>query len=287
MTVISIQSQVAHGKVGNSAAVPALQAFGLTVAAVPTALLSNHPHYPTMRGRLIEPELLADLLRGIEERGLVADDTTIVTGFLGSVTNAVVVADFVARAKARQPNLAYICDPVLGDDDLGGFAAPGLDRVFREDLLPLADIATPNAWELRHLAGMDEVTDLLSAAAVLRARGTGRLAITGGTVTGPVTRTLVCDGAVGWQIETPRSPARPAGTGDLFTALLAARLSQGADLVRAASLAVSGTFAVLARTDAAPWAEMPVEACLPELIHPPRIFEAAPLPASAEGAGSA
>lgn len=282
MTVISIQSQVVHGKVGNSAAVPALQAFGLTVAAVPIALLSNHPHYPTMRGRLVEPDLLADLLQGVEERGLIADDTTIITGFLGSVANAAVVADFVARAKVRQPGLTYICDPVLGDDDLGGFAAPGLDRIFREELLPLADLATPNAWELRHLAGADDRADLLSVAAVLRARGTGRLAITGGTVTGPVTRTLVCDGGASWQIETPRLPVRPAGTGDLFTALLAARLRTGADLVQAASLAVSGTFAVLARTDAPPWSEMPVEACLPELIHPPRIFEAEPLPASAE-----
>jgi pyridoxine kinase len=278
MTVISIQSQVVHGKVGNGAAVPALQAFGLTVAAVPTALLSNHPHYPTMRGRLIEPELLADLLRGVEERDLIDDDTTIITGFLGSVANARVVAEFVAGAKTRRPGLTYICDPVLGDDDLGGFAAPGLDRAFRDDLLPLADIGTPNAWELRHLTGIGEASDLRSGVRALKARGTRQLVVTGGVAIGSITRTIVCGSAEDWQIETPRLPVRPAGTGDLLTALLAARLRGGCNLAQAASLAVSGTFAVLEQTDTSPWAEMPIEANHAQLVHPRRIFEAELLP---------
>lgn len=284
MTVISIQSQVVHGKVGNSAAVPALQAFGLSVAAVPTALLSNHPHYPTMRGRLIEPELLADLLRGVEERDLIDDGTTIITGFLGSVANARVVAEFVAAAKTRRPGITYICDPVLGDDDLGSFAAPGLDDVFRDDLLPLADIGTPNAWELRHLTGIGGSSDLRSGAQVLRACGTRQLVVTGGVATGSVTRTIICDGVDDWQIETPRLPVRPAGTGDLLTALLAAHLQAGRSLVRAASLAVSGTFAVLEQTDTSPWAEMPIEANRTRLVHPQRVFEAEILPIQGRGA---
>src|SRR5215470_19307353 len=98
MLVISIQSQVVHGHVGNSAAVYPMQAEGVRVAAVPTTLLSNHPRYPTVRGRVLEAELVADLLRGVEERGLIEQAAVLVTGYLGSPANAAVIADFVERA---------------------------------------------------------------------------------------------------------------------------------------------------------------------------------------------
>jgi pyridoxine kinase len=121
MTVISIQSQVAFGHVGNSAAMFPLQMHGIDVIAVPTTLLSNRPGYPSIRGRMLEAPLVADLLRGIEERGAVESCEMILSGYLGSAENAAVVADFVARAKARNPALTYCCDPVLGDRDRGLF----------------------------------------------------------------------------------------------------------------------------------------------------------------------
>ena len=114
MTVISIQSQVAFGHVGNSAAVFPMQMHGIDVTAVPTTLLSNRPGYPSIRGRVLEAELVADLLRGIEERGAVDACGMILSGYLGSAAIAAVVADFVARARARNPKLVYCCDPVLG-----------------------------------------------------------------------------------------------------------------------------------------------------------------------------
>ena len=121
MTVISIQSQVAYGHVGNSAAVFPMQMHGIDVIAVPTVLLSNRPGYPTIRGRTLEADLVADLLRGIEERGAVDHARMILSGYLGSAETGAVVADFVARAKARNPALRYACDPVLGDRDRGLF----------------------------------------------------------------------------------------------------------------------------------------------------------------------
>src|ERR1700735_5604294 len=121
MTVISIQSQVAYGHVGNSAAVFPLQMHGIDVIAVPTTLLSNRPGYPTIRGRVLDAQLVADLLRGIEERGAVDGCRMILSGYLGSAEIAAVVADFVARARARNPSLLYCCDPVLGDRDRGLF----------------------------------------------------------------------------------------------------------------------------------------------------------------------
>ena len=116
--VIAIQSQVVHGHVGNSAAVFPLQACGIEVAAVPTTLLSNHPHYSSIRGGVLDAELVRDLLMGVEERGLVDTCKILISGFLGSAAIAAVVIDFVRRAKPRNPKLLYLCDPVMGDADL-------------------------------------------------------------------------------------------------------------------------------------------------------------------------
>ena len=121
MSVISIQSQVAFGHVGNSAAVFPMQMHGIDVIAVPTTLLSNRPGYPTIRGRVLDAPLVADLLLGVEERGALDTCQMILSGYLGSAEIAAVVADFVARAKARHPKLIYCCDPVLGDRDRGLF----------------------------------------------------------------------------------------------------------------------------------------------------------------------
>src|SRR5947209_6992547 len=103
MLVISIQSQVVHGHVGNSAAVHAMQAEGVNVAAVPTTLLSNHPRYPTVRGRVLEAELVADLLKGIEERDLVDEAAVIVTGYLGSPGKAELTWSPPAARSATRP----------------------------------------------------------------------------------------------------------------------------------------------------------------------------------------
>lgn len=282
--VITIQSQVVHGKVGNSAAVPALQAHGLTVAAVPTALLSNHPHYPTMRGQVLPPDLLADLLAGVEERALAATAAVLVTGFLGSVENGEVVADFVARAKGRNPALLYVCDPVCGDDDLGAFVDPRLQRLFVERLLPLADVATPNGWELRALTGRE---DVLEGARSLQAAGPSGVVVTAGNRGAGELGTLVLDGPAAWRIRSPRLAVRPAGTGDLFTACLSAKLARGGDLAMAAEAAVAATHAVLERTAPDPWSEMPIEACLTEIVSPPERFAREPISGRLRGCGRA
>lgn len=251
--IISIQSQVLHGHVGNSAAVFPIQHLGVPVTPVPTALLSNHPHYPTMRGRVLDPDLLRDLLLGVEERGLVDQCSILLTGYLGSAENGHVVADFVARAKARNPSLSYCCDPVMGDADLGFFVPDDLRQVFRARLVPAADILTPNAFELAHLlGGACESFDAMRRGIATLAASTGKIVVITGIglpddASGRVDTIAVQDG-VAWKVSTPRLPCRPAGTGDLLTALLVARLAQGAALPRALESAVSGVFAVLLNT---------------------------------------
>ena len=151
--VVSIQSQVAFGHVGNSAAALPMRACGVEVVEVPTTLLSNHPHYPTMRGRILEPELVADLLAGLVERGVHARAAVILSGFLGQAGTATAVADFVRAAKAANPGVTYACDPVMGDADIGFFADAALRAAFAATLVPLADLILPNAFELATLAG--------------------------------------------------------------------------------------------------------------------------------------
>ncbi len=248
--VIAIQSQVAHGHVGNSAAVFPMQALGVEVAGVPTTLLSNHPIYPTLRGRVLDAALVADLLLGLEERGLISAASAVLTGYLGSAENGAVVADFIARAKARNQALPYVCDPVIGDEGSGVFVAEGVVAAFRGRLVPAASILTPNQFELELLAGASarSAESLCAAAASL---GPQRLVVTGcaldDTPAG-VIETIVYERGALHRIATPRLPIKPYGAGDLFTGLLVAHLVTGGDLIRAAEKACAGIFAVLQRT---------------------------------------
>ncbi|APO53700.1 pyridoxal kinase [Bradyrhizobium diazoefficiens] len=260
MLVISIQSQVVHGHVGNSAAAYAMQAEGVNVAAVPTTLLSNHPRYPSLRGRVLETELVADLLKGVEERDLVDEAAVLVTGYLGSPGNAAVVADFVERALNRNSKLVYLCDPVIGDDG-HVYVADGILDVVRHRLLPAANLTTPNQFELELLSGITiaDAQDLRAACAALA--GTGRIDViaTGCTLAdtpdGQVETILCADGQLS-RFATPRLPIRPYGTGDLLSGLIAAHLAKGKAMEAAVRLAVETIFAVLVRTQEAGSAEM-------------------------------
>jgi pyridoxine kinase len=252
MFVISIQSQVVHGHVGNSAAIYPMQAQGVNVAAVPTTLLSNHPRYPTLRGRVLEAELVADLLLGVEERGLIERGSVLLTGYLGSCANAAVIADFVERALRRNPKLIYLCDPVIGD---GGkvYVADGILDVIRKQLVPAATFIAPNQFELELLSGIavKDASSLLVASAAIAASGPRGVIATGCTLAdtqaGQV-ETILCQGKRLSRIATARLPIRPYGTGDLLSGLVAAGLAKGATVETAVRLAVDHVFTVLAHT---------------------------------------
>jgi pyridoxine kinase len=279
MTVISIQSQVAYGHVGNSAAVFPLQMHGIDVVSVPTTLLSNRPGYPTIRGRVLDAELVVDLLRGIEERGAVDRCRMILSGYLGSAEIAAVVADFVARARARNPSLLYCCDPVLGDRDRGLFVHAAIPPLVRDRLCPLADILTPNHFEFEYLVGANATTsdELIAQAQTLLARGPATVVITSAelsdTPDGQI-ETLAVERSQSWRVRTPRLPISPSGTGDLFAALFAAARVQGADTPGALGHAASAIFAVLERTAVSGTEEMRIVESAEQLVHPARRFDA-------------
>ena len=252
-SIISIQSQVVHGHVGNSAAVLPMQAHGLNVAAVPTTLLSNHPGFETMRGRVLEPELVGDLLRGVEERGLIETSRYIVSGYLGSGANGEVVAAFVKRARQLNPDITYICDPVMGDAHLGVFVADQVVECLCDELVPLADLLTPNQFEVGLIAGSHPATwrELEAAVVRIQARRGARVVVTGCTLADTPAGSLaniVFDDKSCTRLTSPRLPIVPAGTGDLYTGLMTTKLARGDTLVEAARRAAAAVLDILERT---------------------------------------
>ena len=289
MNVISIQSQVAFGHVGNSAAVFPMQLHGIDVVAVPTTLLSNRPGYPTIRGRVLEAQLVADLLQGIEERGAVNASSAILSGYLGSAEIASVVADFVARAKQKNPALLFGCDPVLGDRDTGLFVKPDIPPLVRDRLCPLADIITPNHFELEWLCGrkLRSTEEVIAQARALHARGPSTVVVTsaeladtpdGQIETLAVERTHETFKA--WRVRTPKLPISPNGTGDLFAALFVSVRVLGKDTPAALSHAASAIFVVLETTAARGTEEMRIVEAAESLVHPKRWFDPEEIQAS-------
>jgi len=283
MNVISIQSQVAYGHVGNSAAVFPMQMHGIDVIAVPTTLLSNRPGYPTIRGRVLDAQLVADLLLGIEERGAVDTAQMILSGYLGSPGIAAVVADFVKRAKAKNPALRYCCDPVLGDRDRGLFVHADIPPQVADRLCPLADVVTPNHFEFEYLSGAKAATtdQVIEAARALIARGPSTVVVTSAELTDtPVgeIETLAVERAKeafkAWRVRTPKLPISPNGTGDLFAALLVSARVRGSDTPQALSHAASAIFAVLERTAISATEEMRIVESAELLANPKRRFDA-------------
>ena len=278
MSVISIQSQVAYGHVGNSAAVFPMQMHGIDVIAVPTTLLSNRPGYPTIRGRVLEAQLVADLLQGIEERGAVDAAQMILSGYLGSAEIAAVVADFVARAKARNPALLYSCDPVLGDRDRGLFVRAYIPPLVRDRLCPLADIITPNHFEFEWLCGAKAATidQVIEAARALhgarpidRRRHLRRACRTRRTARSRPLPSSVASlsRAHAETADQPERHRRP------LRLPVRVRAYRGSDTPEALAHAASAIFAVLERTAPRGTEEMRIVESAELLVHPKRRFE--------------
>ena len=287
ITVISIQSQVAYGHVGNSAAVFPMQMHGIDVIAVPTTLLSNRPGYPTVRGRVLDAQLVADLLLGVEERGAVDTCRMILSGYLGSPEIAALVADFVQRARTRNPALLYACDPVLGDREGGLYVHADIPPLVRDRLCGLADIITPNHFEFEYLAGIKATTSdqMIEAARKLMVHGPSTVVVTSAelsdrpdgqieTVAIERSKEGVEQGVKAWRVHTPKLPISPSGTGDLFASLFVSARLREKNTPDALGHAASAMSAVLERTAARGTEEMRIVESAELLAYPPRRFDA-------------
>src|SRR5262245_22609873 len=153
MNILSIQSHVAYGHVGNAAAVFALQRLGIEVWPVHTVQFSNHTGYGQWGGRVFDAAMIRDVIAGIAERDVLGACAGVLSGYLGTADIGEVILDAVARVKRANPAAAYCCDPVIGDATRGVFVRPGIAEFPQARALPAADVVTPNQFELGHLAG--------------------------------------------------------------------------------------------------------------------------------------
>lgn len=272
--LVSVQSQLAYGYAGNSAAVPVLRMLGVRVAEVPTTLFSNTPFYETLRGRVLPADWLADLLRGLDERGVTARAPLLASGYFGSVANGEAFADWLERNHAAGRAPRYLLDPVIGDTHTGAYVEPGLEAVFARRLLPLAWMVTPNAFELERLAGQPALRepDALRAARALLQRGPqwvlAHSVVGQGDDSGRELVTLLVGHEGAWRLVTPRLHVDVAGTGDVLTALMATFLLRGEAPQRAAERALAGVHATLESTLANDWEELDVQAAAEAALAP-------------------
>ena len=179
-TILSIQSSVAYGHVGNSAVTFPLMRMGVEVWPVNTVHFSNHTGYRTWRGPLLGAADLHDVVHGIDERGVLGDVDAVLSGYQGGDDIGAVILDAVALVKLRNPAAIYCCDPVLGDADVGSYVLPGIAEFMREQVVPAAQIITPNQFELTCLTGLPVATmdDVLDAADAARGLGPDIVLIT-------------------------------------------------------------------------------------------------------------
>ncbi|WP_372729159.1 pyridoxal kinase PdxY [Nocardioides sp.] len=278
MKILSVQSSVAYGHVGNSAAVFPLQRMGHEVWPVITVHFSNHTGYGDWRGPLLAADDVADVINGIDDRGVLGTADAVLSGYQGDPAVGAVILDAVARVKAVNPDAIYCCDPVMGDVGRGIFVRPGIPEFMRETVVPRADLITPNHFELDHLAGTTTRTldEVLAAVDTLRALGPRDVLVTSvlhdGVREGHLDMVAVSD-AGAWVVTTPLLPITPNGCGDVTAALYLAHLqTTGSPAVALASTA-SSVFAVLEATLAAGTREIALIAAQEAIAHPPHTFD--------------
>jgi pyridoxine kinase len=279
MNILSIQSHVAYGHVGNSAAVFPLQRIGVEVWPVQTVQFSNHPGYGAWRGRVFSAATIRLVVQGIEERGVLGECDGVISGYLGSADTGEAVVEAVGQVKGANPAARYCCDPVIGDVSQGVFVRRGIPEFIKERLLPIADVVTPNQFELDHLVGRPSATmaDLGRAIDAVHACGPRVVLVTSVRTDDTPADCLdlvVSDGVDRCRLRTPLLPIVVNGAGDAIAALFFAHyLSTGA-VAEAMSLAGSSIFGILDRTAEAGASEMLLVEAQDELVTPSEVFVA-------------
>jgi pyridoxine kinase len=253
MRFLSIQSMVAYGHVGNSAATFPLQRLGHDVWPVPTVVFSNHTGYGAWKGSLLPPDDVRAVVTGIEELGVLGTCDVVLSGYLGGPGICEVVIDAVARVKAANPKATYTCDPVMGNATSGCFVDPAIPPIIREHVVPHADTITPNQFELGFLTDTepDTLASTLSSADAARAMGPSTVLVT--SLLRPdraedTIEMLAVTGQGAWLVTTPLLPVAANGAGDLAAALFTAHLGSTGSPAEALGLTASSVVGVLRTT---------------------------------------
>ncbi|MGL5405489.1 MAG: pyridoxal kinase PdxY [Propionibacteriaceae bacterium] len=276
--ILSIQSSVAYGHAGNSAAVFPMQRMGADVIPVYTVHFSNHTGYGAWRGPHLSAADVADVITGVDERGALADLDAVLTGYMGAQELGSVILNAVATAQERSPKAIYCCDPVMGDVGRGFFVQPGIPEYFRDHVLPHAQVLTPNHFELDFLSGHQThtVTEILTAADDLMARGPSTILVTSAVAEGddPETVSMIAVSKAGaWRVVTPRLAAAFVGSGDFTAATFLVHLLRTGDLATALGSTAAIVHGVLAATVESGASELQLVAAQEELVNPRQHFE--------------
>lgn len=279
MTILSLQSSVVYGHVGNAAAVFALQRLGHDVWQLNTVRYSNHPGHHRFRGRKSSATELNDLVDGLADLGVLSRTRAVLSGYLGAPAIGGVLAGILARVAAAGSQAIFCCDPVMGDRDGGLYVPAELRQFFREVAVPRAHIVTPNHYELESLVDrpLPTLAHVLAAARDVRALGPALVVVTsvlGEGIEADEIATIAVGDTGSWMVATPRLPHPSKGAGDLLAALFLAHCLDGRGIAECLARAVSSVFSVIHATIAANADELMLIAAQDTLIRPTARFAA-------------
>jgi pyridoxine kinase len=277
--VLSIQSHVAYGHVGNASAVFAMQRLGVEVWPIHTVQFSNHTGYGAWRGRVFDGQAVDEVMQGIAERGVLPQCDGVLSGYLGSADIGHAVLGAVKRVREANPDALYCCDPVIGDVGRGVFVRPGIPEFMREHAVPAADVVTPNHFELDMLSGrrtstLPEVRDAVAAVQALGPRVVLTTSLDVDDTPDDAVDVLASEGGRHWRVRTPKLGLSVNGAGDAIAALFLFHRLRWDDSRLALSAAASSVFGLLRRTSEEKSREILTVAAQEEFVTPSRVFMA-------------
>jgi pyridoxine kinase len=281
LPILSIQSHVAYGYVGNKAAVFPLELLGFDVWSINTVQFSNHPGYGAWKGEIFSDRQVELVWSGIVDRGVASSCEAVLSGYLGDASIGQAVLSAVEDVKAAAPGALYCCDPVMGDYGSGLFVREGIPDFMRNQALPRADVITPNQFEAELLSDrvIGSVEDAKEAARFLRSLGPRVVLIKSfkpeGAETGTISLFLSSEEG-DFVVTTPELSfdVAPHGAGDLSSALFLGHLIREKSAARALELTADSVFAVLERSKVDRSRELRLIQSQAEIARPARRFEA-------------
>jgi pyridoxine kinase len=277
MNILSIQSHVAYGHVGNASAVFPMQRLGVEVWPIHTVQFSNHTGYGAWTGRVFDAPMIEELVEGIAARGVLGVCDGVLSGYMGSADIGNAILSTVANVRAANPGALYCCDPVIGDVGRGVFVRPGIPEFMRDQAIPAADIVTPNQFELDILSGMasDTLAGAKASVAAVQRLGPRVLLVTSlHTHETPqdAIDLLAGEGGRFWRVRTPKLPLSVNGAGDAIAALFFVHYARTRSAATALGEAAASVYGLLKRTAEAGSREIVMVAAQDEFVSPSMRF---------------
>lgn len=279
-SILSIQSCVSYGHVGNSAVTFPLQRLGVEVWPIHTVLFSNHTGYGQWGGRVFDIAAVRDVFLGIKERGVLSKCSALLSGYMGTKELGEVMIEAIRELRKLNPKTIYCCDPVMGDIGRGFFVKEGIPEFFKEEMLRYATIITPNHFELEYLSGkkIETIETAIHAAQKIMEKGPQVVVITSLLLKdngNSSINILALDAQNVFIVTTPYIPITLNGTGDLTSALFTHfYLKYNNSLAKALEETVSRVYSIIEETHFASSHELVLVKAQENFIHPKHIFYA-------------